>query len=186
MTPVGFPHSDIHGSSPAFGFPWLFVDRYVLHRLPVPRHPPCALVSLTCPSAFAEVFQSCSNHSFGFSWRHIHLVVQWIYLSFGQYRAAVARYHPLCFTFFFVSLFSFQGTPAVGNSRSLRRAFRVVCTTLHAAIAHHLFGLAVSCCFCRGHSLFSLYQLQSRFASSAAGGLKWTRTIDLTLIRRAL
>ena len=47
MTPAGFPHSDIHGSVPAFGFPWLFVDRYVLLRLPVPRHPPCALLSLT-------------------------------------------------------------------------------------------------------------------------------------------
>ena len=45
--PAGFPHSDIHGSQPAFGFPWLFVDRYVLHRLPVPRHPPCALCNLT-------------------------------------------------------------------------------------------------------------------------------------------
>ena len=60
---AGFPHSDIHGSLPAFGFPWLFVDRYVLLRLPVPRHPPCALVSLTCPPVVStEVFQSCSNH----------------------------------------------------------------------------------------------------------------------------
>ena len=47
LLPAGFPHSDIHGSLPAFGFPWLFVDRYVLLRLPVPRHPPCALSSLT-------------------------------------------------------------------------------------------------------------------------------------------
>ena len=64
MTPVGFPHSDIHGSRPAFGFPWLFVDRYVLLRLPVPRHPPCALFSLTCPSVSLKtgVFQSRSNH----------------------------------------------------------------------------------------------------------------------------
>ena len=64
MTPAGFPHSDIHGSLPAFGFPWLFVDRYVLLRLPVPRHPPCALFSLTCPSTFLKVgvFQSRSNH----------------------------------------------------------------------------------------------------------------------------
>ena len=47
LLPAGFPHSDIHGSRPAFGYPWLFVDRYVLLRLPVPRHPPCALSSLT-------------------------------------------------------------------------------------------------------------------------------------------
>ena len=41
------PHSEIHGSMPAFGSPWLIVDRYVLRRLPVPRHSPCALVRLT-------------------------------------------------------------------------------------------------------------------------------------------
>ena len=44
---AGFPHSDIHGSMPAFDSPWLFVDRYVLRRLPMPRHSPCALISLT-------------------------------------------------------------------------------------------------------------------------------------------
>ena len=44
---AGFPHSEIHGSKPAFGSPWLIVDRYVLHRLLVPRHSPCALCSLT-------------------------------------------------------------------------------------------------------------------------------------------
>ena len=44
---AGFPHSDILGSMAAFASPGLFVDRYVLHRLPMPRHSPCALISLT-------------------------------------------------------------------------------------------------------------------------------------------
>ena len=44
---AGFPHSEIHGSKSAFDSPWLIVDRYVLHRLPMPRHSPCALISLT-------------------------------------------------------------------------------------------------------------------------------------------
>ena len=44
---IGFPHSEIHGSRTAFVFPWLIVDRYVLRRLPMPRHSPCALISLT-------------------------------------------------------------------------------------------------------------------------------------------
>ena len=47
MTAVGFPHSDIHGSIPACGFPWLFAAYRVLHRLLAPRHPPYALSSLT-------------------------------------------------------------------------------------------------------------------------------------------
>ena len=48
---AGFPHSEIHGSRTAFVSPWLIVDRYVLHRLPMPRHSPCALISL----AFSEL-----------------------------------------------------------------------------------------------------------------------------------
>ena len=44
---IGFPHSDIPGSKPAYGSPRHFVVRHVLLRLLVPRHPPCALSSLT-------------------------------------------------------------------------------------------------------------------------------------------
>ena len=42
----GFPHSDIHGSGPVHGSPWLFAVYHVLHRLLLPRHPPNALVAL--------------------------------------------------------------------------------------------------------------------------------------------
>ena len=42
----GLPHSEIHGSTPARGSPWLFAACHVLHRLLVPRHPPNALVIL--------------------------------------------------------------------------------------------------------------------------------------------
>ena len=49
MTPAGFPHSDILGSQPACGYPRLFAARCVLLRHLVPRHPPCALNSLTLP-----------------------------------------------------------------------------------------------------------------------------------------
>ena len=47
ITTCGFPHSDIPGSTPAYGSPRHFVVRHVLHRLLAPRHPPCALSSLT-------------------------------------------------------------------------------------------------------------------------------------------
>ena len=43
---MGFPHSDIHGSKPALGSPWLFAECHVLHRLSVPRHPRNALMTL--------------------------------------------------------------------------------------------------------------------------------------------
>jgi hypothetical protein len=43
----GFPHSEISGSTPVCGFPKLIAACHVLHRLFLPRHPPCALSSLT-------------------------------------------------------------------------------------------------------------------------------------------
>ena len=48
MTPIGFPHSDIHGSKHASCSPWRFAGCCVLLRLSVPRHPPCALSNLPC------------------------------------------------------------------------------------------------------------------------------------------
>ena len=45
---IGFPHSDIRGSVAVCASPRLFAAFYVLHRLPVPRHSPFALCSLTC------------------------------------------------------------------------------------------------------------------------------------------
>ena len=43
----GFPHSDIHGSMDICSSPKLFAAYHVFHRLLVPRHPPCALSSIT-------------------------------------------------------------------------------------------------------------------------------------------
>ena len=45
--PAGFPHSDISGSQVICTSPKLFAAYHVFHRLLVPRHPPCALSSLT-------------------------------------------------------------------------------------------------------------------------------------------
>ena len=43
----GFPHSEIRGSMVMCTFPRLIAAYHVFHRLLVPRHPPCALSSLT-------------------------------------------------------------------------------------------------------------------------------------------
>ena len=45
--PGGFPHSEISGSSDICSSPKLIAAYRVFHRLLVPRHPPCALISLT-------------------------------------------------------------------------------------------------------------------------------------------
>ena len=43
----GFPHSEISGSLDMCSSPKLFAACHVFHRLSVPRHPPCALISMT-------------------------------------------------------------------------------------------------------------------------------------------
>ena len=47
ITAAGFLHSDICGSMDICSSPQLFAACHVLLRLPVPRHPPCALCCLT-------------------------------------------------------------------------------------------------------------------------------------------
>ena len=47
VCPCGFPHSEIRGSRDICSSPRLFAAYHVFLRLPVPRHPPCALSSLT-------------------------------------------------------------------------------------------------------------------------------------------
>ena len=44
---AGFPHSEISGSTVVCTSPELIAAYHVLHRLPTPRHPPCALSSFT-------------------------------------------------------------------------------------------------------------------------------------------
>ena len=42
----GLPHSEIHGSKPILGSPWLIAEYHVFHRLLLPRHSPNALFAL--------------------------------------------------------------------------------------------------------------------------------------------
>ena len=44
---AGFPHSVIHGSMDMCSSPWLIAACHDLLRLLMPRHSPCALISLT-------------------------------------------------------------------------------------------------------------------------------------------
>ena len=60
VSSAGFPHSDICGSLDICSSPQLFAAYHVFLRLLVPRHPPCALISLTyhlsagCSQVFAS------------------------------------------------------------------------------------------------------------------------------------
>ena len=52
----GFPHSDISGSLGMCPSPKLFAAYHVFHRLSVPRHPPCALLSMTSSFSVGTFF----------------------------------------------------------------------------------------------------------------------------------
>jgi hypothetical protein len=58
---IGFPHSEINGSSNKCFSPLLIAAFHVLHRLEVPRHPPCALSSLTIKFTHEQIFMTILN-----------------------------------------------------------------------------------------------------------------------------
>ena len=55
-SPYGFLHSEIRGSMDICSSPRLIAAYRVLHRLPVPRHSPCALVRLTFQTFFKNIW----------------------------------------------------------------------------------------------------------------------------------
>ena len=64
ITLSGFPHSDISGSQLICSSPKLFAAYHVLHRLLMPRHSPCALISLTDSNSGIRrnlIFQSATT-----------------------------------------------------------------------------------------------------------------------------
>ena len=76
----GFPHSDICGSVDICSSPQLFAAYHVFHRLLVPRHPPCALSSLTSSiftAGTAFIRRCIALHP----WSRVYLILSVTYLS---------------------------------------------------------------------------------------------------------
>ena len=76
----GFPHSDICGSVDICSSPQLFAAYHVFHRLLVPRHPPCALSSLTSSistAGTAFIRRCIALHP----WSCVYLILSVTYLS---------------------------------------------------------------------------------------------------------
>ena len=97
-----FPHSDIHGSLPIRGSPWLIAAYRVLLRLPVTRHSPCALFSLT---------YLLVSHSFG-----KHRKKQFLRFLFSEVRSfAPFDSYVFCYRFFLRS--PYNSTPTARKKR---------------------------------------------------------------------
>ena len=143
--------------APAYGSPRLFAVNHVLLRLPVPRHSPCALCSLTFLSS-PRLFQSrllCDPLK-RFFWV-ISLVENVILLPFSISKIlwlfkTVVTVSYLSFVFHYFVQFS-----RCDSSEFLEFRFQYL-----------------NCC------------LNTEIYLQKIGGLKWTRTIDLPLIRRTL
>ena len=75
-----FPHSEISGSMDICSSPKLFAAYHVFHRLLVPRHPPCALSSLTSSisaAGTASIRRCIALHP----WSRVYLILSVTYLS---------------------------------------------------------------------------------------------------------
>ena len=172
MTPAGLLHSEIHGLMPTYGSPWLIAVSRVLHRLSVPRHSPCALCSLTM----------C------FSWFFFEIV------DFTKNR----NFTKFFFSFYLLLYSVFNVRTQSGSLAAISCGNLARCSS--PSILRNLpcyFSAAQNMFLCSRKSFFFLLRLAEFFTScrfpgrlcvqtSSGGGLKWTRTTDLTLIRRAL
>ena len=165
MTPAGFPHSDIPGSKPVCGSPRLIAAYHVLHRLLVPRHPPCALSSLTGISLRCfTVHYPASRIRLSKSVRDAHGVASDRDRDSHRVRSARA-----------ISLYgrrerrSGPSLASGGDSGARTRSLRLAKPALSQL--SYIPGSGV-----RGGSP----------RAGSVGGPGWTRTTHLTLIRRAL
>ena len=118
----GFPHSEISGSKLICSSPKLIAACHVLHRLLMPRHSPCALISLTLWSA-----HSCSQNYAGFT-----EVRKMLCYPLKVPHCCLSRFHTtpsVALLAFIIPLFSFQGAVERYARRcSVRRPLRHLCT----------------------------------------------------------
>ena len=156
FTPCGFPHSEIRGSMAICALPRLIAACHVLLRLPVPRHPPCALSCLTF------VIHSLCNLVLSCSLCVLNLSL-----------------HEFCKTTFVPTYIFTRQNCFCNNLFSNLNSFPYCCL-LNSFL---LFSSQGTFLFLRASQVFhKAFHKTFRFRD----GLKWTRTTDLALIRRAL
>ena len=102
----GFPHSEICGSMLMCSSPQLIAACHVLHRLLMPRHSPCALISLTFVEQPFKLFSLVLIRIMQASvWFHCSFCT--LYLKSPQNYFVTSLL--LARNFLLASLFSFQG-----------------------------------------------------------------------------
>ena len=115
MNPGEFPHSEISGSMLICSSPKLIAAYHVFHRLPVPRHSPCALVRLTFQTFFWNI------------WYPLDSLLPTKIIVTLPFEIVIFLKKELTIIFVSQLLFSFQGT----SLSSLFRALKIEQYLLH-------------------------------------------------------
>ena len=116
--PAGLPHSEISGSMLICSSPKLIAAYHVFHRLPVPRHSPCALVRLT--------FQTFSWNI----WYPLDSLLPTKIIVTLPFEIAIFLKKELTIIFVSQLLFSFQGTSLSVLFRALKIEQYLLCLYL--------------------------------------------------------
>ena len=122
MNTAGLPHSEIPGSKDVCSSPRLFAAYHVFHRLPVPRHSPCALYSLTVFSLdwFSICQQEISRCFAIYEVNSRNIACRFIDITAGEIIVFIILLGMIDFSItnlsFRSSIFSFQGTSSMRTS----------------------------------------------------------------------
>ena len=108
MNPGEFPHSEISGSMLICSSPKLIAAYHVFHRLPVPRHSPCALVRLTFQTFFWNI------------WYPLDSLLPTKIIVTLPFEIVIFLKKELTIIFVSQLLFSFQGTSLSSLFRALK------------------------------------------------------------------
>ena len=180
----GSPHSEIRGSKLICSSPRLIAAYHVFLRLPVPRHSPCALFSLTVPKS---PFDDSQLFRFSICQRDLIKIVVLIFSHFAVSCYSVFKVHP-------------RLAPRLPSTPS-KCILPELGSVLESPKVDGLYSAFASYKHKQASQLSGASRLESRNALmaytsykrvsclssfTANGGLKWTRTTDLALIRRAL
>ena len=178
--------------------PWLIAACHVLLRLLMPRHSPCALISLTSSTRTSYRSLSCKHKS---SFAPSRLLSKLNPLRWASIWCRIGFYFwfslELCrpqfgFIVVFVTLLNFLKSPQ-----------KFVLCYLSVACSQFLACFTVQFSRCRFSALFrdqtemlfskhfspiwnEVFFAYFLFQKKVSGGPKWTRTTDLTIISRAL
>ena len=183
-----FPHSEISGSMDVCSSPKLIAAYHVFHRLPVPRHSPCALSSLTvffCLRLFSLLpwFSICQQENlqnciFLDNFTNLILFLQ----NYSVFKVQVSLRSPCTLSYFIRKVQTTR--PSLYKDYTSYNRLSPVSRPSHFCVAEIIL------------ESYAVYPIILRIIESQLevffllfredGGPKWTRTIDLSIISRVL